>query len=161
MQQTNATILVIDDCAPIAEIIASHLGAAGYRTRIARDGTDAQRALADAQPDCIVLDLMMPGMTGAEFLHTVRRDPTTEHIPVVLVSARVGHHGPHFRSQMDADYVVGKPFTRQQIVKAVRTVLARKLGFEEEAPLPPPPPTRVDARARLAAKLGLVGFSAH
>jgi two-component system phosphate regulon response regulator PhoB len=159
MQRTNATILVIDDCAPIAEIIASHLGAAGYRTRIARDGTEAQRALADTRPDCIVLDLMMPGMTGAEFLHALRRDPATSDIPVVLASARVGHHGPHFRSQMDADYVVGKPFTRQQIVKAVRTALARTRDGAAEAPLPPP--TRIDARARLAAKLGFAGFSAH
>lgn len=160
MQRTNATILVIDDCAPIAEIIASHLGAAGYRTRIARDGTQAQRLVAETQPDCIVLDLMMPGMTGAEFLHALRRDEATSDIPVVLVSARVGHHGPHFRSQMDADYVVGKPFTRQQIVKAVRTVLAAKQGVVEVEPLPARPP-RIDARARIAAKLGLAGFSAH
>lgn len=154
MQRTNATILVIDDCAPIAEIIASHLGAVGYRTRIARDGAEAQRLLAETLPDCIVLDLMMPGMSGAEFLHGLRRAPATADIPVVLVSARVGHHGPHFRSQMDADYVVGKPFTRQQIVKAVRTALA---GREDVRP-PAMPPVRtapIDAKARLAAQLGI------
>lgn len=161
MQPTSTSILIIDDCAPIAEIIASHLGAAGYRTRVARDGTEAQRLLTETPPDCIVLDLMMPGMSGAEFLHGLRRDPATADIPVVLVSARIGHHGTHFRSQMDADYSVGKPFTRQQLVKAVRTALARKQGHDEEAPLPMPPPTRLDARARIAAKLGLAGFSAH
>lgn len=160
MQRTNDTILIIDDCAPIAEIIANHLGAAGYRTHIARDGADAQRMLAVTRPDCIVLDLMMPGMTGAEFLHSLRRDAATSDIPVVLVSARVGHHGPHFRSQMDADYVVGKPFTRQQIVKAVRTALGARPGIADEEPLPARPP-RFDARARIAAELGLTGFSAR
>jgi CheY-like chemotaxis protein len=159
MQPTPTTILVIDDCAPIAEIIASHLGAAGYRTRVARDGTEAQRTLSEVRPDCIVLDLMMPGMSGAEFLHGLRLEPTTADIPVVLVSARVGHHGPHFRSQLDADYSVGKPFTRQQIVKAVRSAMAAKRGGAEE-PLAGRPP-RVDARARIAAELGFSGFSAR
>jgi hypothetical protein len=79
---------------------------------------------------------------------------------VILVSARVGFHGTHFRSQVDADYSVGKPFTRQQIVQAVRTVLTRKAGVEPE-PLPAPPPLRVDARTRIAAELSRSGFSSR
>lgn len=148
------TILIIDDCTDIARIISRYLESASYRTLTANGGIAAREMVSAAKPDAIVLDLMMPGMSGAEFLHALRSDPATADIPVVLVSARVGHHGTHFRSQVDADFSVGKPFTRQQIVGAVRTVLARKAGVEAE-PLPLPPP-RVDARMRIAHELGLI-----
>ena len=150
----SQTILIIDDCTDIARIIARCLETAGFRTLVAGSGVEAQGMLARTTPDCIILDLMMPGMSGAELLHALRSDTATSAIPVILVSARVGHHGTHFRSQMDADYSVGKPFTRQQIVHAVRTVLARRQGVEPE-PLPAPPPSRMDARTRLAAELGI------
>jgi hypothetical protein len=69
---------------------------------------------------------------------------------VVLVSARVGFHGTHFSSQIDADYSVGKPFTRQQIVRAVETVLARRAGA---LPAAAAPGARIDGKARSAAEL--------
>ena len=150
---TRPTILIIDDCIDIARIIARYLESASYRTQIASSGIAARELLSGTKPDAIVLDLMMPGMSGAEFLHALRSDPDTAAIPVVLASARVGHHGTHFRFQADADYSVGKPFTRQQIVNAVRTVLARKTDGQKTS-LPAPPP-RMDARARIAHELGL------
>ena len=151
---TRPTILIIDDCIDIARIIARYLESASYRTQIAHDGVAALALLAGPKPDAIVLDLMMPGMSGAELLQALRNDPHTADIPVILASARVGHHGTHVRFQADADYSVGKPFTRQQIVSAVRTVLARKT-VGDVASLPPPPPPRMDARTRLAHELGL------
>lgn len=160
MSTPSPTILIIDDCTDIARIIARYLETASYRTLTASNGSEALRVLAATTPDCIVLDLMMPGMSGAELLHTLRGNPTTAGIPVILVSARVGHHGTHFRSQFDADYSVGKPFTRQQIVQAVRTVLARKAGVELE-PLPAPPPPRMEARAHIANELARSGFVAR
>ncbi len=154
----NPTILIVDDCKDIARIIARYLETAAYRTLTASSGSEARAVIARGVPDCIVLDLMMPGMSGAELLHELRNDPATADVPVIIVSARVGHHGTHFRSTMDADYSVGKPFTRQQIVHAVRTVLAKKQGIELA---PPPPPHRVDVRARIAAELARNGFLAH
>ena len=133
----NPTILIVDDCADIAHIIAHYLASASYRTVTAANGIEARRRLEILTPDCIVLDLMMPGMGGAELLHGLRADPATSGIPVILVSARVGHHGTHFSSEVDADYSVGKPFTRAQIVAAVRTVLARKTSIKLDASPPP------------------------
>ena len=130
----NPTILIVDDCADIARIIAHYLESASFRTITAANGLEARRRLEVTTPDCIVLDLMMPGMGGAEFLHHLRADPATSGIPVILVSARVGHYGTHFRSELDADYSVGKPFTKAQIVEAVRTVLARKASSALAAP---------------------------
>ncbi|MEO6028866.1 MAG: response regulator [Candidatus Binatia bacterium] len=151
MVPTRPTILVIDDCTDIARIISRFLEGAFFRTQIANGGIAGREMMSASKPDAIVLDLMMPGMGGAEFLHALRRDPDTADIPVVLVSARVGHHGTHFRSEVGADFVVGKPFTRQQIVGAVRTVLAVKAGVAPEAL-----PLRIDAKSRLAHQLGLI-----
>jgi CheY-like chemotaxis protein len=156
----SPTILVVDDCVDIARIISRYLESAAYRTVTASSGSEALAIVQRATPDCIILDLMMPGMSGAELLHTLRRDEATKDTPVILVSARVGYHGTHFRSQADANYSVGKPFTRQQIVQAVRTVLARKAGVEL-APPPAPRPPRVDARTRIAAELARTGFLPH
>ncbi len=153
----SATILIIDDCADIARIIARYLESGGHRTIVATSGVEACRILADTTPDCIVLDLMMPGMSGAEFLHGLRHDPVTAGIPVVLVSARVGFHGTHFRSTVDADYSVGKPFTRQQILNGVHTVLARQAGVEAPSSSAFPPP-HADGRTRVAAELARSTF---
>lgn len=160
MSATKPTVLIVDDCTDIARIIARYLETAGFYPMTAGSGVEAQGMLACTTPDCIILDLMMPGMSGAELLHALRNDVATAAIPVVLVSARVGHHGTHFRSEMDADYSVGKPFTRQQIVEAVRTVLARREGITLP-PLPVVRPTRVDAKARIAAELARSGFVAR
>jgi two-component system phosphate regulon response regulator PhoB len=153
----NPTILIVDDCADIARIIARYLESAGYHTITVTSGAAARDVLAHTKPDCVVLDLMMPGMSGAELLHGLRADEATADIPIILVSARVGYHGTHFRSEIDADYSVGKPFTRQQIVHAVRIVLARKAGVEPE-PLSAPPPPRADARTHIAADLTRPSF---
>jgi CheY-like chemotaxis protein len=150
---TRASILIVEDCDPIARVIARHLESASYRTRVATDAVAAREMIAGAKPDVILLDLMMPGMSGTELLHALRSEPETADIPVILVSARVGHHGAHFRSQIDADYSVGKPFTRAQLVSAVRTVLARKQRTVDTLPLPAAP--RMDGRERLAREHGL------
>jgi CheY-like chemotaxis protein len=133
------TILIIDDCTDIARIISRYLESASYCTLLAPSGLEAQRVLEKTTPDCIILDLMMPGMSGAELLHALRSDPKPAGIPIILVSARVGHYGTHFRTQFDVDYTVGKPFTRQQIVHAVQTVLARTPGEQSESSAVPPP----------------------
>jgi len=76
-----------------------------------------------AKPDCIFLDLMMPEMTGVELLHELKRDPGTAEIPIVLVSAHIGSGVTHVFSEHEANYSVGKPFTREQVLAAVAAVL--------------------------------------
>jgi len=125
MSTTKPIILIIDDCVAIAVVIARHLQSAGCRTIVVASADEARAALARVTPDCVVLDLMMPGLTGAEFLHGFRRDPKTAGIAVVLASARVGY-GTHASSQLDADYAVGKPFSREQIIQAVQLALAKR-----------------------------------
>lgn len=117
------TILIVDDCRPVAQILAHHLSRAGYAVSFAADGVDALVSLAQKRPDCILLDLMMPLMTGDELLHRLKQDPATADIPIVLVSSRVGEGRAHIFSERDADYCVGKPFTRLQVLEAVAAAL--------------------------------------
>jgi CheY-like chemotaxis protein len=120
------SLLIVEDCAPIATVLAGHLAAAGYVTTIAPDGERALELVARQPPDCILLDLMLPGISGTQVLHRLRSDAATASIPVVLVSAHVGSGGVHLRSQIEADASVGKPFTRAQLVAAVSAALAKK-----------------------------------
>ena len=120
------SLLIIEDCAPIATVLASHLAAAGYRTTIAADGERALDLVARQPFDCILLDLMLPGISGADVFRKLRADAATATIPIVLVSAQVGSGGVHLSSELEADASVGKPFTRAQLVAAVGAALAKR-----------------------------------
>jgi len=117
------SILIVDDCAPVALIMARHIREAGHEVALASDGAEALAVLARKPIDCILLDLMMPTMTGMELLHRLKQDPAMSKIPVVLVSARVGVSRSHVFAERGADICVGKPFTRRQILDAVRSAL--------------------------------------
>ena len=120
------TVLIVDDSEPIAGILARHLRSAGYRVTLTTDGASALASIERHVPDCILLDLMMPVMTGIELLHRLKENSTWASIPVVLVSARVGEGRTHYITERDADYSVGKPFTRQQVVTAVEAALRER-----------------------------------
>jgi CheY-like chemotaxis protein len=117
------SVLVVDDCREVACILAGHLRGKGYHVMLAHDGAAALALLARKPVDCILLDLMMPVMTGMELLHELKRDPALAAIPVVLVSARVGEGRTHFIAERDADYSIGKPFTRREVLDAVQAAL--------------------------------------
>lgn len=118
-------MLIIEDSAPIAAILARHVTSAGHSTTVATDGQQGLAAVAQRRPDCILLDLMMPGMSGTEVLQHLRDDPATAAIPIVLVSAQVGEGDVRLRAELHADFSVGKPFNREQVVGAVRAALAQ------------------------------------
>jgi CheY-like chemotaxis protein len=116
-------LLIVEDCGPIATVVAGHLAAAGYRTTIAPDGERALELVAEDAPDCILLDLMLPGMSGVDVFERLRADAATASIPIVLVSAQVDTVQP---LSMAVEGAVGKPFTRAQLVDAVKKALAAK-----------------------------------
>ena len=123
----SQSVLIVEDCAPIAAILARHLASAGYRTLVAYDGKQALDLIALTPPDCILLDLMLPRVNGTEVLRALRQSPTTAAIPVVLVSAQMGPGGIHLGTEL-ADESVGKPFTREQVLKAVRAAVEKKVA---------------------------------
>jgi two-component system, OmpR family, phosphate regulon response regulator PhoB len=120
-----ARILVIEDERDIAALVAYHLAKEGYRVRTAEDGNEALQALATERPDLIVLDLMLPGISGYDFLTEVRRRREMIDIPVVVLTARREESDRIKGLELGADDYLTKPFSPRELVLRVAAVLRR------------------------------------
>ena len=110
MQTADAqpdTVMVVEDEAAISEVVATALEDSGYRVLAARDGQEALQMVQRTPPDVIVLDLMLPGLDGWQFIRWCRADPTATAIPIIIASAA-------YDAPQDADVeslvFVEKPF---------------------------------------------------
>lgn len=118
-------ILVVEDEPALAELVAYNLRQAEMDADIARDGEDALLRIKESLPDLIVLDWMLPLVSGLEVCRRLRRDPNSRNLPVIMLTARA-EEGDRIRG-LDAgadDYVV-KPFSPAELVARVRAVLRR------------------------------------
>jgi DNA-binding response OmpR family regulator len=120
-----ARILVVDDDANLREIVVLKLRLAGFDTRTASDG-EAGLALAQEEtPDLIVLDWMMPKMTGLEVSLALRADATTSEIPIIMLTAKAQIDDLRRGFEAGAtDYMV-KPFNPTELVARVTAMLSR------------------------------------
>ncbi|MDB4948242.1 MAG: Two component transcriptional regulator, winged helix family [Gemmatimonadetes bacterium] len=123
----NAHILVVDDEPDISALVAYHLAKESYRVRTAASGVEAIRAAELERPDLIVLDLMLPGMSGLQVLEELRRRPETQDIPVILLTARKEEQDRIEGLRLGADDYVAKPFSPQELILRVGAVLRRVL----------------------------------
>lgn len=121
----RTSILVVDDEPDISALVAYHLARESYRVRTAADGEEAIRAVEAERPDLVVLDLMLPQMSGEDVLRELRRRPETEHLPVILLTARADEQHRVVGLQLGADDYVPKPFSPQELVLRVGAVLRR------------------------------------
>jgi two-component system phosphate regulon response regulator PhoB len=121
----SAHILVVDDEPDISALVAYHLARESYRVRTASSGPEALAAIAADPPDLIVLDLMLPGMSGLEVLAEIRRRPELEHVAVILLTARREERDRVEGLSLGADDYVAKPFSPQEMVLRVGAVLRR------------------------------------
>ncbi|HEU4453675.1 MAG TPA: response regulator transcription factor [Longimicrobium sp.] len=124
-KMTNAHILVVDDEPDISALVAYHLARESYRVRTASSGPEAIRAAELERPDLIVLDLMLPGMSGLQVLEELRRRPETQEIPVILLTARREEQDRIAGLKLGADDYVAKPFSPQELILRVGAVLRR------------------------------------
>lgn len=129
----SARILLVDDEPDIAALVAYHLAKDAYRVRTASDGEEALRALDRERPDLIVLDLMLPKLSGLEVLQELRRRPETREIPVILLTARREERDRIDGLKLGADDYVAKPFSPQELVLRVGAVLRR---IQQNPPAP-------------------------
>ncbi|MES1944255.1 phosphate regulon transcriptional regulatory protein phoB [Salinisphaera sp. PC39] len=126
-------ILVVEDEAPIRDMIRFALERADFRVSEAEDAQGARLAIAEDRPDLILLDWMLPGVSGAEFAREVRRDELTRNMPVIMVTARVEEDDRVRGLNLGCDDYVVKPFSSSELVARVRAVLRRTLpGGEDE-----------------------------
>ena len=123
--QAGDRILVVDDEPDIVALVAYHLARAGYRVSTASNGTEALQAARDEQPALIVLDLMLPELSGFQVLERVRADRTLTDIPVLMLTARREEPDRVQGLSLGADDYLVKPFSPQELVLRVRNILRR------------------------------------
>ena len=123
--QVGPRILVVDDEPDITALVAYHLAKASYRVLTAGNGRDALRAAREERPDLIVLDLMLPGLTGYEVLTELRRQDETKDIGVIVLTARKDEPDRIKGLSLGADDYLPKPFSPPELVLRVGAVLRR------------------------------------
>ncbi|NOY45723.1 MAG: response regulator transcription factor [Deltaproteobacteria bacterium] len=126
-------ILVVDDEEDLVDLVAYNLEAAGFETARALTGHEALRAAAEARPDLVVLDVMLPDLQGFEVLRILRSRDATREVPVILLTARGGEPDRLAGFELGADDYVVKPFSPRELVARVRAVLKRAANQEAEA----------------------------
>lgn len=118
-------ILVVDDEPDITALVAYHLAKAGYRVSTAARGPDALKAAAEERPDIVILDLMLPGMSGYDVLAELRARPETRDIGVILLTARKQEADRIKGLTLGADDYLTKPFSPAELTLRVGAVLRR------------------------------------
>jgi len=126
MAAAKKHILVVEDDEDIAELIQFNLTKEGFSVATAARGDDALKAVTQKRPDLILLDLMLPGMTGLEVCRQLKNDPKTAGIPIVIVSAKAEEADIVVGLEMGADDYVTKPFSIKVLNSRVRVALRRK-----------------------------------
>ncbi|MDB4885480.1 MAG: phoB [Gemmatimonadetes bacterium] len=120
-------VLVVDDETDIVALVAYHLARSGYRVSTASSGTEALDAARRDRPSLVVLDLMLPGMSGFEVLEQLRAGEDTRGIAVLMLTARREEQDRIRGLSLGADDYLAKPFSPQELVLRVGAIL-RRLG---------------------------------
>lgn len=121
----TARILIVEDEAALSTLLAYNLEKEGFTVRVAADGEQALEALAEEPPDLVLLDWMLPHLSGIEICRRIRRDPETRDLPVIMLTAK-GEEADRIRGlDTGADDYVTKPFSPAELVARVRALLRR------------------------------------
>jgi two-component system phosphate regulon response regulator PhoB len=122
---SKKTILIIEDERDMAELMAMRLKKEGYAVELAHEGKDGLRMARSVKPDLVLLDLMLPGMSGNEIAQELRNDPRTTGIPIIMVTAKSEDSDVVVGLHLGADDYVTKPFSMSVLVARTEAVLRR------------------------------------
>ncbi|MDK2776616.1 MAG: phosphate regulon transcriptional regulator PhoB [Pseudomonadota bacterium] len=128
-------ILVVDDEPAICDMIQTCLEMAGFRVRLAANGTLAHQMIINDRPDLVILDWMMPMLSGIELTRRLKREELTADIPVIMLTARTDEDDRINGLESGADDYIVKPFSPRELVARVRAVLRRTNALLDDAPL--------------------------
>ncbi len=121
----SASILVVEDEEPIQILLSYNLEAEGYRVRHTTEGEDVQRLIGEERPDLILLDWMLPGISGIEICRVLRSKPETRDIPIIMLTARSEEAERVRGLATGADDYMVKPFSVPELLARIRTILRR------------------------------------
>ena len=121
-----ATILVVEDEPAIQELIALNLEQSGYNSLKATDAEQAIDLVRDELPDLVLLDWMLPGMSGIEFARRLRADRRTQGVPIIMLTARADESDKLTGLDTGADDYITKPFSPRELNARIKAVLRRR-----------------------------------
>jgi len=124
LEVTVAHVLVVDDDAAVREYVGDLLELEGYEVGFAADGVSALEAIDRERPDCVVLDVMMPGLSGHEVLARVRQADGGADLPVVMLTAAADEAQAWQACNGGVDYFLAKPFDAEELVRCLGYLLA-------------------------------------
>lgn len=119
------TVLIVDDEAAQRDVLAYNLEAEGYRVVQAGDGEEALLIVAEEMPDLVVLDWMLPGVSGIEVCRRLKSRPATKAVPIIMLSARAEEVDLVRGLETGADDYMGKPYSVVELMARVRSQLRR------------------------------------
>lgn len=133
MGMQNKQILVVEDESAIRDMLRFALERVEFRVTLAANAQEARLRMAESVPDLILLDWMMPGMSGVEFAKELKAANTSKDIPIIMVTARAEEEDKVRGLNIGADDYVSKPFSFPELIARIQAVLRRSTpGGEEE-----------------------------
>jgi len=131
-ESVSSRILIVEDEPAINDMLAFALRRAGYLPIQALDALEANVAIANAVPDLILLDWMLPGRSGLDWVKQWRQEEITQQIPIIMLTARSAENDRVRGLESGVDDYVVKPFSSRELVARIRCVLRRSRGLDEE-----------------------------
>jgi DNA-binding response OmpR family regulator len=128
--RATGKVLIVDDEPDAVELVEFNLKNAGFEVLTALTGTEALRKARAQLPDVILLDLMLPEVDGLEVCKLLRRDPATQALPIIMVTAKSSEIDRVLGLELGADDYVTKPFSPRELVLRVRNLLKRRQAGE-------------------------------
>lgn len=119
----GAKALIVDDSATVVAALRRILRSAGYITHEAMDAERGLELVSQEQPDLIFLDIILPGMNGFGALRAIRKDPATQHIPVIMISGNEHATEQFYANRIGADDFMKKPFSRFEVFARIENLL--------------------------------------
>lgn len=125
---TEPTVLIVDDETDVSEVLTFSLRREGFRVITAAEAAEGLACATAEDPDVILLDVMMPGISGWEMLERLKADDATRSIPVVMLTVLGEPRYVERAEALDAAGFIRKPFKPDEVVRTIHTVLQRQLG---------------------------------
>jgi two-component system alkaline phosphatase synthesis response regulator PhoP len=129
--KTSQKILVVEDEKNIAKVVGYNLEKEGFEVVLAGDGEQALKLVREADPDLVILDLMLPKLDGLEVCRQIRADAKRARLPIIMLTAKTQETDRVVGLEMGADDYISKPFSPRELVARVKAVLRRARGQAE------------------------------
>ncbi len=131
----GASILVVEDESAIQELIALNLSQAGHESLLAADAQEALDRVRESLPDLILIDWMLPGMSGIDLVRRLRANERTQNVPIIMLTARADEVDKLMGLESGADDYITKPFSIRELNARIKAVLRRRAPQMTEDPV--------------------------